>query len=294
MSILERHCQLLLRVYPAAYREVRGEEIIGTLLEATTPGRSWPLPRDIHGLIFGGLRARAAFNRQLTTTANLRVAVLAGVAAFLGYSAAAAVAPYVSADLTNGAQFVQPEPVDLPLVVWVPILVAVGLAWLTRRRVVVLAGALPAAVAVCVAGTWHGYALGGPVVALASLAAMVALADNSKPPSRRWLVLIGIFTLLPIVAEVEPPVGPDSFVVLLLAAGAFGVVWAVTDARPTIAMSVFLIGTWLPTAVDFLVQGSSPLLYIWPYLAISAALAIPAVWLLRRQSAHRGPPTPTP
>jgi hypothetical protein len=32
MSTLERHCQLLLRVYPAPYREVRGEEIIGTLV----------------------------------------------------------------------------------------------------------------------------------------------------------------------------------------------------------------------------------------------------------------------
>ena len=72
MSTLERHCQLLLRAYPAAYREVRGEEIIGTLLEATPPGRSWPLPRDVRGLIFGGLRARATFNRQLTTAANLR------------------------------------------------------------------------------------------------------------------------------------------------------------------------------------------------------------------------------
>ncbi|HUA40977.1 MAG TPA: hypothetical protein VMA32_05410 [Streptosporangiaceae bacterium] len=56
MTTLERHCQLLLRVYPAEYRDVRGEEIIGTLLEATPPGRSWPRLRDIWGLIFGGLR----------------------------------------------------------------------------------------------------------------------------------------------------------------------------------------------------------------------------------------------
>jgi hypothetical protein len=30
MSTLERHCQLLLRAYAAAYRDVRGEEIVGT------------------------------------------------------------------------------------------------------------------------------------------------------------------------------------------------------------------------------------------------------------------------
>ncbi|MGB6453627.1 MAG: hypothetical protein WBH47_03965, partial [Streptosporangiaceae bacterium] len=60
MPVLERHCRLLLRAYPAAYRQDRGEEIIGTLLEATPAGRSWPLHRDIRGLVVGGLRARAA------------------------------------------------------------------------------------------------------------------------------------------------------------------------------------------------------------------------------------------
>jgi hypothetical protein len=51
MSRLERRCELLLRAYPATYRKARGEEIIGTLLEATPPERSWPLLRDIRGLI---------------------------------------------------------------------------------------------------------------------------------------------------------------------------------------------------------------------------------------------------
>ena len=41
---LERRARWLLRAYPAAYRADRGEEITGTLLEATPPGRDWPPP----------------------------------------------------------------------------------------------------------------------------------------------------------------------------------------------------------------------------------------------------------
>jgi hypothetical protein len=122
---------------------------------------------------------------------------------------------------------------------------------------------------------------------------MVALSGLSKPPGRRWLVLIGFFAVLPIVAEVEPPVGPFLFDGLLLMGGAVGIVWAVIDARPAIAMSAFFLGTtWMPNAVGDLTQGSS-LVYLWPYLAISAVFAVPAVWLLRRQSARPARPTPT-
>ena len=85
MSTLERHCQLLLRAYPAAYREVRGEEIIGTLLEATPPGRSWPLPRDIRVPDIRRAPGPRCAQPQLTTGANLRIALLAGVAAYLAY-----------------------------------------------------------------------------------------------------------------------------------------------------------------------------------------------------------------
>lgn len=76
MTTLERRCRLLLRAYPAGYRQNRGEEIIGTLLETTPAGRSWPLARDVRGLVIGGLLARAARNRQQTTAANLRTAVV--------------------------------------------------------------------------------------------------------------------------------------------------------------------------------------------------------------------------
>jgi hypothetical protein len=293
MSPLERHCQLLLRAYPAAYREIRGEEIIGTLLEATLPGRSWPRPRDSWGLIVGGLRARAALNRQLTTGANLRTALLAGTAAYLAYTAAGVVGFYVRAELLYGRHYLQRVSADWPeLIASALILVTVLLAWLSRRRIVVLAGALPAGAAACIAGTWHPYGLGDTVVPLVSLAALVALSHNRELPSRRWLMPIGLIALVPLVLNIEPQVGPYVFETLQLTVAAAAIVWAVIDARPAVAVSVFVLGLWLPIAVDNLVQGMVPV-YIWPYLVITTLMAVPAVWLLRRQSAHPSRPTPT-
>jgi hypothetical protein len=46
MTALERRCRLLLLAYRAAYRRERGAEVLGTLLDATPPGRTWPLLRD--------------------------------------------------------------------------------------------------------------------------------------------------------------------------------------------------------------------------------------------------------
>jgi len=58
VSALERRCRRLLLAYPAWYRRRRGEEMLGTLLEANPPGRSWPSFRDTRALVIGGLRVR--------------------------------------------------------------------------------------------------------------------------------------------------------------------------------------------------------------------------------------------
>jgi hypothetical protein len=50
-DLLVRRARWLVRAYPAAYRAGRGEEIIGTLLEATPPGRNWPPSREAVSVI---------------------------------------------------------------------------------------------------------------------------------------------------------------------------------------------------------------------------------------------------
>ncbi|MDN3355602.1 hypothetical protein [Actinomadura sp. DC4] len=57
MSALESHYRRLLRAYPPAYRQAHGEEIIGTLLQASGD-RRLPSPVEAAGLIGGGVTAR--------------------------------------------------------------------------------------------------------------------------------------------------------------------------------------------------------------------------------------------
>jgi hypothetical protein len=83
VSKLERRTRALLRAYPAEYRRARAEEIIGTLLETTPPGRQFPSARDTWALLAGGRHARAARNRSLGTAVNLRLAAVLGLSIFV-------------------------------------------------------------------------------------------------------------------------------------------------------------------------------------------------------------------
>jgi len=75
MSGLEGRARLVLRAYPPGYRAERGEEIIGTLLEASPPGRRWPAAREARSLVAAGLRARAAQNRTQPLAASMRLVI---------------------------------------------------------------------------------------------------------------------------------------------------------------------------------------------------------------------------
>jgi hypothetical protein len=285
MTMLERRCRLLLRAYPAAYRAERGEEIIGTLLELTPDGRAWPLLRDIRGLAIGSLRARAQLNRCNTTAANLRVAVFAGVVAHLASEAAG-----IMGGLAHAAEHGWPFTWH-SLVVATLTVVTLVLAWLSNRRTMVLAVALPAAASLALAGPWHPYEVGYAVTYLACLAVLIALAGRERP-DRRWLWLIGPIALAELlVAGVLPGTGAKADVVGVLALWLLttvSIAWLAVDARLAIAVIVFVLAESLPLAMANLVTGIE-----LPFLGIWAAAAAPAVWLLRRQSAHPGRPTQT-
>jgi hypothetical protein len=290
MSGLERHCRLLLHVYPAAYRSERGDEIIGTLLETTPAGRAWPVPRDIRGLITGGLRARATLNRRATTAANLRLAVLVGLVAYFASAVATTLTALASAaergvlDLSGPYTFPFGWRMLLPLPL---IAVTLVLAWMGCRRAIVLAGALPAAAAVVIAGSWRFGGFGFAVTELSCLAALVALT-GAKRPDRRWLWLIGLIVfdqLLRGTGEYSLAI-PGTW--LLLSLALVSIAWLAIDARPAIAMLVVLLAMLLPLTADDLATGM-----IWSVLLllIPGTVIAVAVWRLRRQSAHPGRPT---
>jgi hypothetical protein len=54
----ERRCRMLLRSYPARYRQARGEELLSTLLDAAESGRVVPSLRDSWDVLRGGMATR--------------------------------------------------------------------------------------------------------------------------------------------------------------------------------------------------------------------------------------------
>jgi hypothetical protein len=282
LTALERRSRWLLRAYPAVYRRGRGEEIIGTLLEATPPGRAWPRPHDVRTLVTGGLRARAAQNRQRTTAANLRVSVMVGVALFLAFW----VARYLSSVAGASAWHAWPTALTGLLIA-----TAILLAW-TTPRFVALTGALAAAAAVSYLALARGHLVEPAVMQLVCLAGLVALIPRTGRPSRRWLWLAGLIAALALLEWVAPGSAHlASFfrtapAEVMLAVVLGSVLWIAVDARPTIAfITYFVLSLAQSGAANIRIAGyiAAQLL---PLLLITAAIAALAAWLLRRQSAR--------
>ena len=255
MTPLERHTRSLLRFYPVVYRQERGEEIIGTLLEASND-RTWTRARDVRAMAVGGLKARAAQNRQRTVGANLRVAVMAGLALYLSLWVANYLVGVVQALASNFAPTVGSS--SWPAAVAALLTGAtVVLAWMAPRAAV-LTVALVASVGI----VYFGLAVGGPrallgtrLLELLGLAGLAALAPRNDHPSRHWLWLPGLIAVSSPIVELGVSYGWLSYSWQRwwqppLAVIACGIFWVAVDARLMIAaLTVFaLIELQLPVA----------------------------------------------
>jgi hypothetical protein len=285
MSPIERRSRLLLRAYPASYRRDRGEEILGTLVEATPSRRQWPLARDVRALVIGGLRARAAQNRGRSMAINLRLAALLGVAIYLGLAAWGYLATtFVNAQL-GGTWVLTYRSSGWPaLLAGLLIGAAVMLIWVGRRRLLV-GGALAAAAAASYSGFSHRESVGGLVTQLLCLAALVVLAKRTERPAWGWLWLtsgIVAAVILPSLFQAvvfSPYQAPSLLLCILLVLLA----WIGVDARPAVALGTYYLIVSLSALLGNPVMGIGD----WfndPAVLVAAALAGLAGWRLRRQS----------
>jgi hypothetical protein len=294
MTPLERHARWLLRAYPAAYRQERGEEIIGTLLEASND-RAWPRMRDVRALAVGGLKARAAQNRQRTVGANLRVAVMAGLALYLSLWVANYLAGVVQAFVSRFAP-TYPGWSSWPAAVAALLTGAtVVLAW-RAPRVVVLTVALAASAAV----VYFGLAVAGPrallgprLLELLALAGLAALAPRENHPSRHWLWLPGLIAVSSPLVELGVGYGWFSYTwqrwwqLALLAVIVCGILWVAVDARLLVAVLTLFALIELEVPLEEISSGfASAVAGSLPGLIVVAAIATPVVLVLRRQSAR--------
>ena len=297
MTALERHCRWLLHAYPAWYRRQRGEEILATLLEASPPGRSWPSPRDARALLMAGLQVRAWRNQRLTTAASVRQAVLLGAALALLWT--------ISGDLADqGASLIlawtHTTALHLDFGYWIAadalVLASVAAAWFAPRPA---AAALALAAAAAMWQYWGDRITVIQPAGLLILLAILAPGRNRLP--RSWLWLAGVLSaanlldqtsgaLLRVYHVINPPLTAVPWIIL----GAV-VLWAAVDARPAVAMAIWLTSTWLVfnllSSIDDLLSsiGGEPqgLVLSQPsYLSAagSAVLAAAAIWRLRHQA----------
>ncbi len=272
---LERRSRLLLRAYPAAYRRERGEEMIGTLLE-TTPDRAWPRLQDVRALVAGGLKARAAQNRRISAAANLRVAVMAGSSLYLVMLAA----EFLGIGL--GELRLNPMPAWYwPVLVGASLAATVLLAWVTRPAIAAIS-ALAAAVAVYFLDRGPAHLLWPFMPVFVSLAVIVLLAPRQSRPPRKWLWLIGAFSVAVLWFAIDPLYGWGFQVLRVAPVVAFGVAsiaWIAIDARLAVAVATFCLTLYAYQALAF----DSGLI---PFLLIIGGVGALAAWLLRRQSAR--------
>jgi hypothetical protein len=148
---LERHSRLLLRAYPAWYRRERAEEMLGTLLEDSPAGHSWPSFRDARALIIGGLRARG----PLVWCLSMLWAGLGALGAGYNFMLSLRVpeVSYLGVQPWVGESQVIINAAGAGAVAWVLLTIPVLVAGLIRIRRRKLRAGLDAGLAVW-AGTW--------------------------------------------------------------------------------------------------------------------------------------------
>lgn len=284
MSALEWRCRWLLRAYPAWYRHQRGEEMLGTLMDASPAGRRWPSPRDIRAMIIGGLRVRASQHQRLSTPVNLRLAGLLGVALALLWL----IGNNLGSDIMFWAHVypaATPAGLGEQAAASLLALAAVLAAWFAPWPVV-------AAPALAGAALWV-YS-GDRVMAsqpAGLLVLLVILTAGRERMPRSWLGLAGLlfaFTVLeqataaPRLYFLFTPLSYAPWVVF----GAV-IVWAAMDARPAVAMAIYLASNYLIfTLIGYAGYGAAPAA-AWEWYLPAAGVTVLgacALWRLRRQA----------
>ncbi len=245
MSTLEQRYRRLLLVYPRSYREARADEMIGTLLESSAPGRSRPKGKDTRALILGGLRVRSGSDQGLTVAESVRLVVL--LAACLDIMSEAY---YWFADVRGSWGYTFPSMAYgwISLALGLLAVAAVALAW-TRWRATTLT--VTAATAVL----WIYHPQGGdwanaiaPVLALTAIAILTAGPGRPRLP-RAWLALPGALLVTELTATIlqfttSVPPGVD-YVPFILLAGT--ILWCIVDTRPMAATAIWI--AWPSAAV---------------------------------------------
>lgn len=261
----ERRYARLLRLYPKAYRDERGAEMLATLAEADRP-----TGRETVALIVGALRARAGLARLASPgrlwLSALRLSVLLLVAHATAQSAAYAGGVRLGAATELGHLGA--------LVTGALALVALA-AGRYRWGLALSAGAFAFGQWALSWLLWENWGLGGEFWQLPlAMVLTVPLLRRRPPGSARpwaWLLAVplGVLLLPGVFAE---SLGWQPYAGLAVVAAAL--VWSAIDARVAIAVGALCLAEILPLLRHLTAADGADTSLVLPYLAAYGALAV--------------------
>jgi hypothetical protein len=303
---LERRARQLLRAYPAAYRADRGEEIIGTLLEAVPPGRDRPPSREAASLVTAGLRARRAANLRQGLAPSLRQVAVAGAAVYLAQLPALGLGAIAWSARRGHLWFLFWDYQWLFYALGALALAILAAGWSGRRWLVAAGAAAALAAAVSWTVLWQAWDLmivlaefvGPPVVVL-----LLFARRRQRPPlSLLWLPALALAVALAgSLANTVPPLFAATTAgttllspyttVLSLVTVLVAVCWLVTDVRPLASLVLAFTGSRIVYGFAY----SRPDVTVGPAvitlgITVSLVAVCALAWLLRRRI-HASPPT---
>ena len=303
----------LLDYYPRRYREERGAELVGTLLDCAEPGQTRPSRREARALVFEGLRMRAGTGGHRPVRVTLAEGVRLGLLVLLTTTTIEGVTTLGTA---RGYDDVRPVTAGWSVLVGLAVLAGVvPVALLARGRTRLAPPFVAVAGAVQMVGypwlhragwpdTSHGplpedwpvlvplYLYPGP--ATAAVLGALALAFSRVPPLRGrivaaavllpalvwlpdWLEAVGV---LPTTFEFYPT--PTLLLILLGYAGVTA--YAAVDARPAIALAFLVSALVAATVVAWLKFG--PDVSGAVYVLVVTVPVTAAGWLGARRQAR--------
>jgi hypothetical protein len=284
----EARYQRLLRLYPRAYRDEHGPEILTTLMESAGSSRRHPEWRETAELVVGALRARAG---RVTPASALRLAallLLAHATAILGAHAGRA----LFSEVLQGAGLALPSSAGY----------IAGFVAGASALVLVAAGRYRLAALLTVAALvsqqwannwiiWEAQLVLGEFwqLPLALLTATALIPLRPAPCRRPWLWTAAVpmaLVLLPTAFDASLGLQPFA----LLAVGLGCLAWSVVDARAGIAGGALMLGPLLSLSGFYWVPGwangrTENLAWLLSY-GLSAALLLGVGLLLVRRQAR--------
>ncbi|MEV6928991.1 hypothetical protein AB0M46_31480 [Dactylosporangium sp. NPDC051485] len=238
---LARRYGLLLLAYPSEYRERRGDELLGTVLDDASPQQRWPSGREAVSIVAQGLRARLGAARCRTPGAVWSEGLQMGALLLLGFAVAGPVD-----DLFQGAGW----SVRTGIVV---LLALAGIVATLRARWIVALALTAAGLTVLLLDRWLSWWFGAAVVALAVLAVRFRSARRAR--SAEWLLVApAAVAVAQLPDRVALPVGVAviaGFVLVCL-------IGVALDPRIPIAGAWLLVAIALDNTAGFRLYGDIP------------------------------------